>query len=94
MLLLDHEIRELREAGLDDPVNRLRNDLVAHPELIPMEGVLGGTMYFRRETIAILSTRWVYAEFEDGHIGGNCLLEYSVAPGGTISWRVIASSDN
>ena len=89
MLLWDHEIQRLREKGLEDPVNNLRDDLMSHPELIPYEGVLGGTMGFFRSRIALLSLRWVYAEFEDGHIGGRCLLEYDVAPGGKITWSVI-----
>ncbi len=91
MLLWDHEIQRLQERGLEDPVNDLRDDLMGHPELIPYEGVLGGTMGFVRSRIALLSLRWVYAEFEDGHIAGRCLLEYDVAPGGRITWRVIES---
>ncbi|MFC1799332.1 hypothetical protein ACFL2Z_00260 [Candidatus Eisenbacteria bacterium] len=91
MLLWDHEIRELQERGLDDPVNDLRDDLVAHPELIPYDGVSGGTMYFVRHRISLLSLKWVYAEFEDGHIAGRCLLEYDVTPEGNITWSVIES---
>lgn len=89
MLLWPHEIRALQEWGLDDPVEQIRDDLVAHPELIPHEGVLGGQMHFPRDAITLLSRKLVYAEFSDGHIGGSCLLEYKVNPGGEIAWEVI-----
>ena len=92
MLLSDREIRQLRRKGLEDPVNELRHDLVLHPELIPYKGVLGGTMGFTDDSIALLSTQWVLAQFEDGHIGGRCLLSYDVGPGGRVSWKVIAAT--
>ena len=91
MLLGDSEIRKLKKLGLTDPVRQLRQDLVAHPELIPYKGVLGGVMHFWEPRVALLSTRWVFAEFEDGHIAGNCLLEYSVSPGGHVSWKLLAA---
>lgn len=65
-------------------------DLLKHPELIPYEAVLGGVMSFYKETTDVLSDRWVFAYFEDGHINGNMLLEYSVK-NGVISWKVIDS---
>ena len=63
-----------------------------HRELIPYEGVMGGTMgFYSQKDIHILSSRWVLAAFEDGHIGGHMLLEYRVDPGGKIHWRVIVA---
>jgi hypothetical protein len=91
MLLNEHDILGLKKMGLRDPVNDLRRDLHAHPELIPFEGVLGGTMGFVEDRIAVLSRQWVYAEFEDGHIGGSCLLSYEVKSGGGISWNVLSA---
>ena len=92
MLLSDWELTHLKEAGLRDPVNQLRNDLVAHPELIQIQGVMGGTMRFYAPEIALLNTRWVFARFDDGHIVGSCLLEYHVAPDGTIQWKVLETT--
>lgn len=65
-------------------------DLLKHPELIPYKGVLGGTMIFFKEGIQVLSDKWVYASFEDGHIGGYMLLGYS-SKNGIITWKVIDS---
>lgn len=72
-----------------DP-GRLKSDLMNREDLIPFEGRLGGTMdFYTPEAIRILSDRWVYAQFDDGHVQGGMLLEYSVGADGEISWRVI-----
>jgi hypothetical protein len=92
MLLDECAISNLMQMGIKDPVNDLRRDLLAHRELIPYEGVLGGTMAFIEESISLLSTRWVFAEFEDGHIQGRCLLSYEVGPGAHISWKVLSAT--
>jgi hypothetical protein len=92
MLINEFDISDLKKTGLRDPVNDLRRDLMAHPELIPMKGILGGTMGFVEDSIALLSQRWVFAEFEDGHTGGCCLLSYEVSADGRISWQLLASA--
>jgi len=86
------ELEDLKKKGLEDPIPDLIADLQKHPELISQEGVLGGTMAFGfPEKIHILTERYVLAYFEDGHIAGWMLLEYGVARGGKITWRVIDS---
>ncbi len=67
------------------------NDLMKHPELIPYDGVLGGTMgFYDTEGIQVLSDRWVFAGFDDGHINGYMLLSYRNNDG-KIYWEVIDS---
>ena len=82
--------RVLREQGLDDPVNQIVTDLKGRPNLIPFEAELGGTMAFRDNDKWVLTEKWVLAYFEDGHIGGRALLEYSVA-NGKLEWRRVAA---
>jgi len=90
MLMHTFEIAQLKREGLTDPVRQLREDLASHRELIPFEGVHGGTMgFYYPGSIALLDAQWVFARFEDGHIGGSCLLEYEILPGGEIKWSVI-----
>lgn len=90
--LLPWEVEDLKKKGLKNPVADLIADLQAHPELVPYKGVLGGTMAFGfPEKIYILTEKYVLAYFEDGHIAGWILLEYGVARGGKITWRVIDS---
>ena len=76
----------------EDPISHIRKNLIKRSDLIPYEGVLGGTMGFYDENaIHVLNYRWVYAHFDDGHIGGEMLLEYDISEDGDINWKVIAS---
>jgi len=79
------DVELLRRQGLTNPVSQLRDSLEAHRELIPYKAVLGGTMSFN--DIVLLQPSFVFAEFEDGHIGGAMLLEYEVLDHGRISWK-------
>lgn len=91
-LLGTYDVEALRRKGLDDPVQDIRSDLMAHPELIPCRGVLGGTMRFLTpESIVLLVPPWVFASFEDGHVQGSMLLRYDVARDGAITWKAVWS---
>jgi hypothetical protein len=91
-LLRNWDIAHLKKDGLSNPEEDLIADLMRHRELIPYAGVMGGTMgFYSPKDIHILSPRWVLAAFEDGHIGGKMLLEYSVSPGGKVYWKVISA---
>jgi len=85
------QIERFKKKGLKDPVKDIIADLMKHNELIPYEGVLGGTMGFLRDDTHVITPKWVLARFEDGHIGGHMLLEYKVSNDGKISWKVLAS---
>ena len=84
-LLDDTDVEILRRQGLTDPAAQLRDSLKAHPELIPYEAVLGGTMSF--DDIVLLQPSFVFARFEDGHIEGAMLLEYEVLDHSRVSWK-------
>jgi hypothetical protein len=91
-LLNSWDIAQLKRKGVSNPEEDLPSNLMQHKELIPYEGVMGGTMgFYSSKDIHILSSRWVLASFEDGHIGGHMLLEYRVDPGGRIHWRVLSA---
>lgn len=86
------ELDELERKGLRDPVMSLKSDLMSHPELIPYEGTMGGTMRFPRPaSIILLPGGYAHARFEDGHMSGACLLEFTVRPGGAIQWKRITA---
>jgi hypothetical protein len=90
VLLHDFELARLRELGLQDPVADLRADLTSHPEIIPYEGVLGGTMaFYDKDAIVFLPGGYVYAPADDGHYEVHALLRYEVSPGGAIRWRLV-----
>jgi len=68
----------------------LAQDLLRHTELIPFEGILGGTMgFFGPDNLWFLRGKQVVAYFEDGHVGGHMLLKYRITEDGQIVWKVI-----
>jgi len=91
-LLPGGDVVQLKKKGLSNREENLATDLMRHRELIPYKGVMGGTMgFYSKQDIHVLTSRWVMASFEDGHIGGRMLLEYAVSPGGEIQWKVITA---
>lgn len=93
ILLEEHEVSQLRREGLADPVRQLRDSLLQHPELIPDRPVLGGTMHFvPGEHIVLLQRPYVFALYDDGHIMGYMLLEYSLGPGTEVTWNRLWSA--
>jgi hypothetical protein len=91
-LLTSWDIAQLARQGISNPEEDLASDLMQHRELIPYAGVLGGTMgFYSKKDIRVLTSRWILASFEDGHIGGHMLLEYRADPGGKIHWRVLSA---
>lgn len=86
------ETDELQRRGLKDPVMDLKSDLMSHPDLIPYEGTMGGTMRFpRAASIILLPGGYAHARFEDGHMSGECIFSFDVKPGGAIEWKRIAA---
>lgn len=79
-------IHKLETQGILD-YKTIEMDLAKKPELIGFDGVLGGTMFFW--SIHLLNDQWVYAEFEDGHIGGTGIYEYTIEENGMITWKNI-----
>lgn len=90
--LFSWDIEAMKKKGLADPANDVVSDLRQHKDLIPYAGSMGGTMsFFDKSKIWVLTGKWVFAYFEDGHNGGYVLLEYEVRDGGEIVWKTVAS---
>jgi hypothetical protein len=90
--LFSWDIRTMQKKGLKDPVNDIVTDLKQNGRLIPCQPSMGGKMnFYDAGKIWILTGKWVFAYFEDGHNGGYILLEYEIEPGGKIIWKVLAS---
>lgn len=88
--LSESDIQKLRKKGLRNPEVDLMNDLNRkQSQLIPRDGVVGGTMAIRDSRI--LNDRYAMAYYEDGHIGGYMILRYEVN-NGNINWKVVDSS--
>lgn len=90
--LFSWDIRAMQKKGLKNPVNDIVSDLKQNGKLIPYKPSMGGTMnFYDRSKIWILTGKWVFAYFEDGHNAGYVLLEYEVAPGGKFIWKILVS---
>ncbi|TCT14928.1 hypothetical protein EDC18_10478 [Natranaerovirga pectinivora] len=81
-------LRIIAEKGISD-INTILEDLNNNNDLIPYEGVLGGTMTWWPTESILLNERWVLGYFEDGHINGYGLLHYKIDEGMRISWELL-----
>lgn len=85
-----YEGRKFIQQGIENPTEFIENALRENPELIPLDGVLGGTMYFGK--IQLLSDKWLIAEFEDGHIYGKAIFSYSINKEGIPEFKLLEST--
>ena len=92
-LIRRYQLEQLAALGLSDPISQIVDSLRAHPEVIPFDGILGGTMgFYYPDRIHVLSPSWVYAEFDDGHISGRGVFAYSVQADTSFLWTVVTAT--
>jgi hypothetical protein len=85
-------VEALRREGLSDPIGQIVDSLMAHREVIPHEGVLGGRMgFYSAQGIHVLDESWVFAKFEDGHIQGRGLFRYAIQADSSLTFEVVYS---
>ncbi|HEY9185044.1 MAG TPA: hypothetical protein VIM94_06950 [Salegentibacter sp.] len=73
---------------IPNPEEFISEALKSDPELIPEKGVLGGKMQFINTEI--LNERFIWAEFEDGHINGQAIYQYRLSKEGKPQFRLIS----
>lgn len=86
--LPEYVLDGLVKHGFKTPL-ALLEDLATHDELLPVEGVLGGSMKWWPEYSVVLNEKYVFGYFEDGHILGYALLKYSFDKDENLKWQVI-----
>lgn len=77
---------------IENPEEYISEKLRNHPEKIPLEAVVGGNMQYRQ--IKVLTEDWVMAVYDDGHIQGRSIFEYSLQPNGDIIFKEVASQSS
>ncbi|MDZ4803913.1 MAG: hypothetical protein SGI90_03485 [Candidatus Eisenbacteria bacterium] len=90
VLVNSYQIKKLQRGGVSDPLVDIARDLQGHPELlsvIPAPEMGGKFGFYNPLGIHLLTTKWVLAEFDDGHGSGHMLLEFSVRDSGKIAWK-------
>jgi hypothetical protein len=81
----------IKNSKRTDPKAWLTESILSRDDLVPWEGVLGGTMrVYDPSSVWFIGPNWCLAWAEDGHIGGYMLLRFET---GTVepSWRLIDS---
>ncbi len=81
--------KDLLRNGIADPAGFIESSLQKKPELIPLNGILGGTMHFVK--IQPLSSQWIIAYYEDGHIEGRALYKYHLNKNGELEFELLDS---
>lgn len=71
------EWESLTNKKVTDPREWLKASLISRQDLIPWEGIYGGTMkIYDPSMVWFVGPRWCIAWVEDGHIGGYILLRF------------------
>ena len=81
----------LKQLHYEGSKKDILEELVLHPELIPYDGIPGGTMQLSAEGAKVLSHEWIFAPFSDGHTLGYLLVEYKVKDGKLTDWKTVDS---
>lgn len=74
--------------SIAQPEKFLLDRLQEHPELIPKEAVLGGTMRFT--SVYFINDELIVAEYEDGHVMGKSVFRYQPDRTGNLKFEMIA----
>lgn len=72
---------------LEEPEAYILEKMNERPELLPEKGIHGGTMRF--VDIDLLNERFLWAEFEDGHINGEALYSYKFSEEGKPQFKFL-----
>ncbi|MGB7785672.1 MAG: hypothetical protein WBL27_06180 [Salinimicrobium sp.] len=75
--------------SIENPREYVKSALKKQPEKIPMKAEVGGTMAFRE--VQVISEDWVLATYDDGHVQGRSIYEYTLQPDGSMKFEVVAS---
>lgn len=85
-----YDANALFNIGINNPKDFIIKSLRAKPEIIPIKGVLGGTMRFGN--VEILSHKWIIADFDDGHILGSAIFRYYLNDKKELEFQLIEST--
>ena len=76
--------------SIENPEEFIVNSLKQHPDLIPLDPVLGGTMEFRQ--IKVLTNDWVLGIYDDGHVQGKSIFSYNLTADGQLNFEHLLSA--
>ncbi|MEG9328801.1 hypothetical protein V6B16_12720 [Salinimicrobium catena] len=77
--------------SIEDPKEMIKTALKKHPEIIPLDPVVGGSMQFRE--VKVLTNDWVLGIYDDGHIQGKSIYRYKLQPNGRLDFEHVTSAE-
>lgn len=77
--------------SIPDPEAFILEKLQNSPDLIPKEGVLGGTMHFT--DVNFINEDLLLAEYEDGHVMGKGIFRYRLNKRGELDFELLSTID-
>lgn len=84
----DYGIEYFKERGIENPKKFIDSSLRARTDLIPLKAILGGTMHFNK--ISVLSSKWLIADYDDGHILGISIYKYELNDKNELDFKKLA----
>lgn len=85
----DYDGQKFKKNGIANPEEFIINALRKRTDLIPLKAVLGGTMRFGN--MQVLSSKWVIADYDDGHIQGKGVFKYRLKNNGELEFELMDS---
>ena len=85
----EYDGEKLIANGIANPGEFIEKSLRKKTELIPLKAVLGGTMHFGN--IQLLSSDWLIADFDDGHVQGKGIYKYKLNNKGELEFELLSS---
>jgi hypothetical protein len=83
------DIKRFQKKGLMNPEEDILDNLSKQTRLIKFEPQPSVAWRFDKNETIILSNRWIFTKFDEGHMLGSMLLKYNV-DNGSITWEVIS----
>ena len=75
--------------SIENPGKYIESALKEQTDKIPMKPRVGGKMEFRK--VEVISEDWVLATYDDGHVQGRSIYQYTLEPDGSLKFEIVAS---
>ncbi|MBB4801529.1 hypothetical protein HNP37_001590 [Flavobacterium nitrogenifigens] len=88
----EYDNADFKKKGIVDPEKFIKQELAKRTDLIPLQPTLGGKMAFG--TIQLLGSKFLIADYEDGHVEGKSLYSYKLTDSGNLEFKLLESDEN
>lgn len=86
---IEQKAEILKNLNIENPEKHIEDKLREQTEILPLKAVLGGTMTI--DHIVILNEDWIIANYSDGHVYGESIIQYKIDKNGKLKFKVLLS---